>query len=123
MAVTCASCAAENPDGKRFCGSCGSALGRACLSCDATLEAGQRFCFDCGTPVDGAGTTAEPTASARSEPERRVAERRLVSVLFGDLVGFTSISESRDPEDVRDLLSQYFAMASTVVGRYGGTIE
>ena len=37
-----------------------------------------------------------------------VAERRLVSVLFADLVGFTSLSEERDAEDVRDLLSKYF---------------
>jgi class 3 adenylate cyclase len=38
-------------------------------------------------------------------------------------VGFTSLSESRDAEDVRELLSEYFAMAKTVVSRYGGTIE
>jgi class 3 adenylate cyclase len=52
-----------------------------------------------------------------------VAERRLTTVLFGDLVGFTTLSESRDAEDVRELLSHYFAMANTVVSRYGGTIE
>ena len=43
--------------------------------------------------------------------------------LFIDLVGFTATSESRDAEDVRDLLSRYFDVARTVVGRYGGTIE
>ena len=44
-------------------------------------------------------------------------------MLFGDLVGFTTLSESRDPEEVRELLRAYFAVARTVVGRYGGTIE
>ena len=44
-------------------------------------------------------------------------------MLFGDLVSFTTLSEQRDPEEVRDLLSSYFAVARTVVGRYGGTIE
>lgn len=44
-------------------------------------------------------------------------------MLFADLVGFTSVSESRDAEDVRELLSRYFDGARTVVGRYGGTIE
>jgi class 3 adenylate cyclase/predicted ATPase len=44
-------------------------------------------------------------------------------VLFGDLVGFTTLSESRDPEEVRELLSAYFAQARTVVARYGGVIE
>jgi class 3 adenylate cyclase/tetratricopeptide (TPR) repeat protein len=45
------------------------------------------------------------------------------SVLFCDLVGFTPLSESRDAEAVRELLSRYFAVARTVVGRYGGVVE
>jgi class 3 adenylate cyclase len=52
-----------------------------------------------------------------------VAERRVCSVLFCDLVGFTPLSESRDPEAVRELLSEYFAAARTVIGRYGGVVE
>jgi class 3 adenylate cyclase/tetratricopeptide (TPR) repeat protein len=45
------------------------------------------------------------------------------SVLFCDVVGFTPLSESRDPEAVRELLSEYFAVARTVIGRYGGVVE
>jgi class 3 adenylate cyclase/tetratricopeptide (TPR) repeat protein len=45
------------------------------------------------------------------------------SVLFCDVVGFTPLSESRDPEAVRELLSRYFAVAQTVIGRYGGVVE
>jgi len=45
------------------------------------------------------------------------------SVLFCDLVGFTPLSEARDPEAVRELLSRYFEVARTVVGRYGGVVE
>ena len=52
-----------------------------------------------------------------------VAERRVCSVLFCDLVGFTPLSESRDPEMVRELLSRYFGVARTVIGRYGGQVE
>ncbi len=52
-----------------------------------------------------------------------VAERRVCSVLFCDVVGFTPLSESRDPEAVRELLTQYFAGARTVIGRYGGVVE
>ena len=52
-----------------------------------------------------------------------MAERRVCSVLFCDLVGFTPLSESRDPEAVRELLSRYFAVARTVIGRYGGVVE
>ena len=55
--------------------------------------------------------------------EGPIAERRLVSVLFADLVGFTALSESRDAEATRDLLSRYFELARTLITRYGGTVE
>ena len=53
----------------------------------------------------------------------RGAERRLVSVLFADLVGFTTLSEPRDAEEVRELLSRYFETCSRLIGLYGGTVE
>ena len=52
-----------------------------------------------------------------------IAERRLVSVLFADLVGFTAASEGRDAEDTRDLLSRYFETCQRVITLYGGTVE
>jgi class 3 adenylate cyclase/tetratricopeptide (TPR) repeat protein len=52
-----------------------------------------------------------------------VTERRVCSVLFCDVVGFTPLSEARDPEAVRELLSQYFTVARTVIGRHGGVVE
>jgi class 3 adenylate cyclase/tetratricopeptide (TPR) repeat protein len=52
-----------------------------------------------------------------------VAERRLVSVLFADLVGFTSLSESRDAEEVRELLSRYFDICRRLIELYGGVVE
>ena len=54
---------------------------------------------------------------------RPVAERRVCSVLFCDVVGFTPLSEARDPEAVRELLSRYFDVARTIIGRYGGVVE
>jgi class 3 adenylate cyclase len=44
-------------------------------------------------------------------------------VLFCDVVGFTPLSEARDPEAVRELLSRYFDVARTIIGRYGGVVE
>ena len=64
--------------------------------------------------------SASPGAAAAAES---VAERRVCSVLFCDVVGFTPLSESRDPEAVRELLSAYFEVARTVIGRYGGVVE
>jgi class 3 adenylate cyclase len=85
---------------------------------------GGRFCGECGAPLaagaDGPTVAAQQTAD---QPAAPVAERRVVSLLFGDLVGFTPISESRDPEVVRELLSAYFDRARAVVERYGGVVE
>ena len=66
------------------------------------------------------GIGSDPSSGPAPAPE---AERRLVSVLFADLVGFTALSEDRDPEEVRELLSRYFDTARRVIGRYGGTVE
>jgi class 3 adenylate cyclase/predicted ATPase len=62
-------------------------------------------------------------ASSADGATRPVAERRVCSVLFCDVAGFTPLSESRDPEAVRELLSRYFEVARTVIGRYGGVVE
>jgi class 3 adenylate cyclase len=52
-----------------------------------------------------------------------IAERRHVSVLFADLVGFTSLSESRDAEEVRDLLTRFSEVSRAIVERYRGRVE
>jgi class 3 adenylate cyclase/tetratricopeptide (TPR) repeat protein len=63
-----------------------------------------------------------PSATPDVAPDA-VAERRIVSVLFTDLVGFTTLAEDRDPEAVRELLSRYFAAATDAIDRHGGTVE
>jgi len=111
--VICSACGTENRAGRKFCSNCGAPLAQACPACGAANEPDDRFCGECGAPLGG-----EPTTPATPE-----AERRLVSVLFGDLVGFTPLSEDRDPEAVRELLSDYFDSARRVIERYGGTVE
>src|SRR4051794_16272553 len=90
----------------------------SCVNCGAAVTG--KFCAECGTSAPG--VIAAPIPQQNNAPQR-VAERRVTSVLFGDLVGFTTLSESRDPEAVRELLSRYFATARTVIERYGGTVE
>ena len=50
-------------------------------------------------------------------------ERRIVTVLFADMTGATALGESRDPEDVRALLTRYYGIAREVVSAHGGTLE
>ena len=111
MAI-CAGCGHESAAGAKFCADCGRSLALACPACGTSHPAGARFCAECGAPLQAAAA-ATPAAAAA------VAERRLVSVLFADLVGFTTLSEGRDPEEVRELLSSYFEI-DDAVGRYGG---
>jgi class 3 adenylate cyclase/tetratricopeptide (TPR) repeat protein len=114
--MTCSSCGTENRGGRKFCSACGAALVNACPRCGAANDPGDRFCGNCGAAFD----SEDQVQVARPAP---VSERKLVSVLFADLVGFTALSEDRDPEEVRDLLSRYFETARTLIERYGGTVE
>ena len=117
--MICSACQAENKDGAKFCKVCGTALALRCPTCGAPYEAGQRFCDECGAALSTAAVVApEPPAIAELAPELR-----LVSVLFVDLVGFTALSETREAEDVRELLGHYFESARTIVDRYGGVVE
>ena len=114
----CPSCgAADQPAGARFCFSCGSALEATCAQCSTALAPGARFCSQCGTPTSTASGQAAPTTQGggkgapdptASVPGRGLAERRVTSVLFCDLVGFTALSEARDHEETRELLTTYF---------------
>ena len=120
--MVCPSCDVENPTGSKFCNECGTRLTLVCPSCGAANVPRARFCIRCGfelaeSPQSGASSTSEQAAPAP------VAERRLVSILFADLVGFTPFAEQRDAEEVRDTLSRYFELASDVITRYGGTVE
>jgi class 3 adenylate cyclase len=123
--MICLSCGLDNRAGSNFCSRCGRSLQVGCPSCGAAVAAGDQFCANCGTGL-GEGVAfgeAQPASSPILRPAPAAAERRLVSVLFADLVGFTSLSERRDTEDVRELLTNYFDTARRLVGRYGGTVE
>jgi class 3 adenylate cyclase/tetratricopeptide (TPR) repeat protein len=122
--LVCSSCGAENASGRKFCLACGAPLAVTCAACGALNEPIARFCGECAAPLDAAPTPDARTAVPASAPvPAPVAERRLVSVLFADLVGFTPFAEERDAEEVRETLTRYFDLARDVIARYGGTVE
>ena len=82
-----------------------------CASCDKELPGEFPFCPFCGV---ASGTP--PTAAVREE-------RKIVTVLFCDLVGFTAASEAADPEDVRSRIGPYHARLRRELERHGGTVE
>jgi len=122
--VICANCGTENEAGRKFCKECAAPLAIACSSCGAANSPDAKFCGECASPLQGA--VSVPPAAQAAPPTGQpgpVAERRLVSVLFADLVGFTPFSEERDPEAVRELLTRYFDLARLAIERHGGTVE
>jgi len=82
----------------------------SCPNCGYENPGGARFCSNCGTQLEQA------VGAAREE-------RKVVTVLFADLVGFTSRAEQLDPEDVRAVLEPYHARLRTELERRGGTVE
>ncbi len=123
--MICPRCSAENPSGQKFCGQCGTALALVCRSCGTANPPGQKFCGECGAglAVDPQPGNAVPPVHGLTVHPTPTAERRLVSVLFADLAGFTALSESRDPEEVRELLARYFDSSRALIERYGGVVE
>lgn len=111
--MICGNCGVEVPDDGKFCIECGAAQDLRCPACATPYEQGQKFCGECGSRLTAEQAPAEPA----------VPELRLVSVLFVDIVSYTTLSESRDPEDVRELLGRYFDDARAIIERHGGTLE
>jgi class 3 adenylate cyclase len=81
-----------------------------CSQCGQENPEGARFCNACAAPLEEVETTQRE-------------ERKVVTVLFADLVGFTSRAEQMDPEEVRSLLRPYHARLRDELERFGGTVE
>src|SRR5439155_18063260 len=82
-----------------------------CPNCGEENPERARFCLACGTALDA------------SSPVSAAEERKVVSVLFVDLVGFTARSDRADPEDVRATLRPYHARLKQEIEHFGGTVE
>ena len=126
--AACGSCGSDNPDGYSFCGHCGSNLTvRACPSCGQVNGYDQAFCGKCGSPLAGRGSDDEP-AHSENIPAAHVVppgleERKLATVLFADVVGFTSLADRTDHEVVARMVDAAFRKLSEVVIEHGGTVD
>jgi class 3 adenylate cyclase/predicted ATPase len=117
--IACTGCGATNRDGRRFCADCGKALPAACAMCGFANEPQEKFCGGCGVEIAAAGIAAKSLPSSDSSE----SERRPVTVLFADLVGFTRMSQELDPEEVHQILGHYFEAVDEIVERCGGSID
>src|SRR5690349_17679656 len=149
--MRCATCGAENLESARFCEQCGAAMESRCIHCGTAARQGARFCVACGQPLPSADAPSTETASDRSPSAQRSldltdaaqafhppahlaekirtqhsaieGERRQVTVLFGDIAGFTGISEKLDPEDLSEIVRRGFELITAEIHRFEGSIN
>jgi class 3 adenylate cyclase/tetratricopeptide (TPR) repeat protein len=107
----CPACGRENAPDQRFCTDCGASLLQTCPTCSATNLPGARFCGSCGSSL-------EATAGRRLP-----GERRLATVVFADIAGFTNLSKTTDPEDLKELVDSCMTKLTAIVERYDGFVD
>jgi len=134
--MKCPKCHSENKDEAKFCNECGQRLDIVCLQCLATNSAGSKFCNECGNDLrkpEAPQKTdyqhpqsytpkhlAEKILTTRSAIE---GERKIVTVMFADVAGFTSLSEKLDPEDVHGIMDGCFKILMDEIHQCEGTIN
>ena len=134
--MDCPSCNTKNPDGAKFCMSCGKALALACPSCGAELPSAEaKFCPGCGHQLDQGQTDPQAERLARFIPAELLAklntaragggmqgERRVITMLFCDVTGSTAAAQNLDPEEWAEIMNGAFEHLIAPVYRYEGTL-
>jgi class 3 adenylate cyclase/tetratricopeptide (TPR) repeat protein len=125
----CRTCNHHNPDGSKYCGSCGSPLQLICSYCGASNALGARFCNACGKPTaqenKGAAESAVPGISVKLAPALLApsdGERKLVTALFVDIIGSTILEQDLDPEEARAIVDPALRLMIEAVRRYDGYV-
>ena len=134
--MNCPKCGLENPEDANFCNGCGQKMENTCPGCKKINPPASRFCNGCGrdlrAPKEPAPIyydqpqaytpkhLAEKILTTRSTME---GERKLVTVLFADVAGYTSLSEKLDPEDVHKIMEGCLQLMMNEIHKYEGTIN
>src|SRR5262249_49551519 len=111
-AMNCAACQHENPAASAFCEECGARLERRCPSCGSPCTPAAKFCRSCGTALAGGPAKTADDAVAR----------KVVTIVFADLMGSTSLHERLDPESVSRVMDLYHRAVRVPVEAHGGTV-
>jgi class 3 adenylate cyclase/tetratricopeptide (TPR) repeat protein len=138
--MNCPRCQTVNPDGAKFCMNCGASLAIACPNCATELPASAKFCFNCGQQIGSKEIPASQTGKEEAKFQRYMprelkakldaareshsmeGERRIVTILFCDVKGSTSMAEMLDPEEWADIMNEVFERMIAPVYKYEGTI-
>ncbi len=108
-AMNCGGCGRTNRAGARFCDGCGKPLVPRCPGCNAECRPDAQFCDACG-------------ASLVARPANDAVARKVVTIVFADLIGSTSLHERLDPESVSRVMDRYYRAVRGPVDAHGGTV-
>jgi class 3 adenylate cyclase/tetratricopeptide (TPR) repeat protein len=140
--MKCTNCQTINEAGSRFCTNCGAQLPIVCRNCSTVNDPTARFCKNCGNSLQARndsgfpvveynqgppsghfrGPEPESLGTMGTHPGHRAGERRIMTVLFADVVDSTALAEKMDPEDWTVIMNRAFGLLTPVIQRYDGTI-
>lgn len=137
MLIKCNNCQNDNPEEAKFCVECGTNLELLCQSCGRENPPTHKFCYECGHNLsEGAKPTKTPDLD---KPESYIprnlvdkilesrssieGERKLVTVLFADVKGSTTIGENLDPEELRTIIEKSYEISLKEIHRFEGTLS
>jgi class 3 adenylate cyclase/tetratricopeptide (TPR) repeat protein len=118
----CPKCQHANSNQAKFCSNCGTRFSLNCTHCDAENDPEAKFCHQCGNNLMKGHAEKTGQDQKSSAKGRKEAERRQLTILFCDLVGSTPLSEKLDPEDYRQVITNYHQVAEKVIRKNGGHV-
>ena len=140
--MKCPECQFETPTGAKFCTECGHKLEITCSECNQINPSGSKFCTECGhnltlpeKPVPKELSFDEKiekiqrylpkglTEKILSQRKKIEGERKQVTVMFCDMVGFTALTETLDPEEAYGIMDQVYEILIHKVHDYEGTVN
>ena len=140
--MKCPNCNSDLPEHAKFCNQCGHKLETACPSCGTKNPAVSRFCMECGhnlTPASGPSPKELSfdekiekiqrylpqglTEKILSQKNKIEGERKQVTVMFCDMAGYTSLSETLGPEEAYTIMDQVYEILIHKVHEFEGTVN
>ena len=133
--MKCPRCQFENREGLTFCEECGAKFELRCPNCKTEIPIGRKFCGKCGHNLKYAkelsNLSSEPETPPLKPTDEKLTsdatpitgERKHITVLFSDLIGYTAISERLGPEEAKEITTRIFNEISKIISKYEGFIE
>lgn len=143
--MKCSKCDFENSAEAKFCGECGSKIESLCPECNSPNPASHKFCNECGQKLTAVQQSPKPISKTLSDADnlakvqkylpkgiaekilaqkgRIDGERKQVTVMFCDLVDFTSMSEKLDPEEIYPIVDKVQEILIHKVHDYEGIVN